>query len=429
MKWVKRWGYEMAATTARPGIYRMKAGGFFVRARVTDRRTGKRKAITAALHGVKTPTDAQRELDKLVDVARAELRGEIRSSPLWSAFAASLLEERVARGDIESAATVERWAGALKDYLIPAFGHMRATEVAFSHVDRWLTKTVVLVWMRKGKLIQRRRRDGTPIGKPRLVKLKPTTVNGILRMLATISEAIRLKFSLPKSAFEGIAFLPEGRIYTRERPNSLPPDTLPRFLAIARRRYPQHYLMILLGFVSGARPGELRPIRRKGPESDLDRTTGILLIRRSHARSQIVKDSTKTKADREIALPPTLIEEIDRHVEALPTPEAKASDLLFPADDGRLRSRTVLTKPFETIMEELGLGTHVTPRAMRRTFNDLARELGLANAITRSISGHKTDEMQLHYSTARDEEQRAALGRVQAIAEDQTTEGDRDERV
>lgn len=414
MRWVTRWGYEMSPKPVRAGIYRLKSGGYYVRAKLTDKRSGRRREISAVLSDAKTVTEAQRRLDELVAHARADLKGETPSRQLWSVFAACLLEERVARGDIESAATVERWQDALDDYLVPAFGHLPAVDVSRAHIDQWLTQTV-LPWMRDGRTIQRKsKRDGKPIGKPLLVKLKATTVNGILRVLATICEAARVKFELVRSAFDGIAFLPEGRIYSREQPNALHPDIVPRFLAVARSKYPQHYLMILLGFVTGARPGELRAIRRKGPHADLDWNTGVLEIRRSHSRGQVVMDATKTKADRTIALPPALLVEAERHVSAL-TGDAMKSDLLFPTDEGKVRSRNVLAKPFAAIVKELGLGMRVTPRAMRRTFNDLAREIGLEAVITRSISGHTDDRMRIHYSTARDAEQREALERVTGV--------------
>lgn len=56
-----------------------------------------------------------------------------------------------------------------------------------------------------------------------------------------------------------------------------------------------------------------------------------------------------------------------------------------------------------------------TPTAMRRTFNDLARVAGLRDVITRSVSGHRTEKMQVHYSTAGDEEQRAELEKVRKL--------------
>jgi len=36
-----------------------------------------------------------------------------------------------------------------------------------------------------------------------------------------------------------------------------------------KERHPEHYAMTFLGFVIGARPSNLRPLRRSGPEGDV----------------------------------------------------------------------------------------------------------------------------------------------------------------
>jgi hypothetical protein len=53
---------------------------------------------------------------------------------------------------------------------------------------------------------------------------------------------------------------------------------------------------------------------------------------------------------------------------------------------------------------------------MRRTCQDLAREAGIHDVITRAISGHATEAMQRHYSTARDHEVAAGLAKVIDLA-------------
>jgi hypothetical protein len=65
---------------------------------------------------------------------------------------------------------------------------------------------------------------------------------------------------------------------------------------------------------------------------------------------------------------------------------------------------------FAHVGELLELGYEVTPRCMRRTYQDLCRAANVADIVTRSISGHATPEMQRHYSTVSAEEQRAGLG-------------------
>jgi hypothetical protein len=53
---------------------------------------------------------------------------------------------------------------------------------------------------------------------------------------------------------------------------------------------------------------------------------------------------------------------------------------------------------------------------MRRTYQDLARALGIHDAVTRAISGHATVEMQMRYSTARSHEVRDALAQMSGVA-------------
>jgi len=64
----------------------------------------------------------------------------------------------------------------------------------------------------------------------------------------------------------------------------------------------------------------------------------------------------------------------------------------------------------------LKLGYKVSPRCMRRTFQDLARAASIGDIVTRAISGHATPEMQRHYSTVAGDEVRAGLAKVIDIA-------------
>ena len=60
----------------------------------------------------------------------------------------------------------------------------------------------------------------------------------------------------------------------------------------------------------------------------------------------------------------------------------------------------------------IGVKKNITPRAMRRTFNDVARAAKVESLVTKSISGHLTDRMKDHYSTVSPVEQRESIGRV-----------------
>jgi len=119
--------------------------------------------------------------------------------------------------------------------------------------------------------------------------------------------------------------------------------------------------------------------------------------------------TTKTGLRQRITVPTEVMDVLRWHLETqLVTPEQKASELLFPDEDGGFRSECFLNKSFEAVRGLVGLKKNFTPRGMRRTFNDLMR---LAKAIvTKSISGHLTDRMREHYSTVSTIEQRESIG-------------------
>jgi hypothetical protein len=176
--------------------------------------------------------------------------------------------------------------------------------------------------------------------------------------------------------------------------------------------YPQHFAMTYMGFALGLRPSSLRPLRRRGPEADVKWGERLVLIRRSHACRRVM-DRTKTDVDLEIAVPPLLLEVLTWHVETqLTTPEQHASELLFAREDGGVRDDKVLRDPFLAVEKALRLRKHITPRAMRRSFQDLARTAEVRDVVTRSISGHATEHMQRLYSTVTNQEQAASLTRI-----------------
>jgi len=59
----------------------------------------------------------------------------------------------------------------------------------------------------------------------------------------------------------------------------------------------------------------------------------------------------------------------------------------------------VLDKPFESVAAMIGLQKRITPRDMRRTFQDLCREAQVGDLVACSISGRETAAMQQRYST------------------------------
>ena len=387
ISWVTRWKYEMAAAPTKPGIWRLKDGGYFVRAQF-----GSRVLKDASLpEAIAT----RAELSTPPPIAP-------RRKPLFSVFAVQLLEEKLTRNEIESAATRDNWNGALKDYLIPAFGLMPLDQIQHVDISDW-TATVA-GWIKNGKpSLKDSAKD---------VSLAPSTANGWLRILRTILNEAVVRFDLGRNPYDGIKPFKEPRAYTAEEPNSLSPDQVRLWLRLAAEKYPQHYAMMVLGFVTGRRPGELRALRRN---VDVLWHKNQVLIRRSHSRKQEVMDRTKTGRDLVLHLPDEIMATLKEHVATLPAGPMRDSDLLFPSTTGNIRSRSGLDKPFAALLKEIGVGHTVTPRAMRRSFQDLAREAQVQGLVTRSISGHRTETMQDHYSTVMAHEQRVAVDKIMGL--------------
>jgi integrase len=397
-------GCLIASKPVLPGIWLRKDGGYLVRARAKDGTTGKLKEIFKVM----PEADPATALKWLHD-ERARVREGVDSAPTpkqrFSEFAAQQFEHKVKVRDIKSAKGRKKWGGALEHLVkgttgktsgvfVRGFGDFYMHKIHSSHVETWKEEMAVLI---------------------AAGDYAPTTVNGWLAILKVIMKAGKRRLSLPFLATEGVESfdLSEHETYTDEEPNSLTPDEVPSFLAKFKELHPAHYGMVFLGLVTGLRPSSLRPLRREGPESDVDWDKGLLRVRRSHTVGEEVMRTTKQKRRYMITLPPEAMAVLRWHVDTqLATPEQQDSELLFPAVNGKFRSVSVLNKPLDDVGTELGLKKKITQRALRRTFNDLARAAQVNDLVTRSISGHQTEQMQQHYSTVNGVEQRDALAKV-----------------
>jgi hypothetical protein len=143
---------------------------------------------------------------------------------------------------------------------------------------------------------------------------------------------------------------------------------------------------------------------------------GVVLVRRSHTRKQEVMEKPKTGLRQRLTLPEELMELLEWHVDRLPDGPMKESVLLFPSETGGFRSGSCLDKPFDEVVTAMKLKKRITPRAMRRTFQDLARAAEVKDVVTRAVSGHATEAMQQHYSTVSPIEMKASLAKVIDLA-------------
>ena len=396
--WIERWRDVISSEPALPGVWRRQAGGFHVRGRTTDPRTGRSKEINWALPNVVKARDAFTWLQNELERVRAGVVIEQPSSaPKFHAFAAAVFQRKLDLGKIRSEAGRAKWSSILEQHLVPAFGDLYVDQLKMADIKEWQSRIAKLI-----------NANG----------MAPATANTILGVLRQITDEAVDDFDI-RNPMRGIDSFDtrEHSTYTEEEPNSLSPDQVPAFLAKTLELQPQHYAFTFLGFTTGLRPSSLRPLRREGPSSDIKWEEGILVVRRSQTIGDKVMETTKTDLHQRLTMPTELMDVLRWHVnEQLLHAAMRMSDLLFPSISGGFRARSVLDKPFDQISKAVGLKFNFTPRGMRRTYQDLARAAGIHDAVTRAISGHQTQEMQLLYSTARGGEVKQALSKVARIA-------------
>ena len=398
-KWIVRWRDTVSVAPELPGVWRRRDGGFHVRARVIDPRTSRMREVNRELPNVANARAAlvwlQTELEK-IKAGGGDANNAI-PLPQFHTFARGVFARKNDLGKIKSAAGRMKWKGILENHLIPAFGDVYLDQIRPTDVKAWQSKMAAVI----------KRGD-----------MAPTTANTILAVLQQITDEAVDDFDI-RDPMRGVDPFDtrEHSTYTEEEPNSLAPDMVPHFLAAMREQHPEHYAFTFLGITTGLRPSSLRPLRREGPQADIKWPDGLLVIRRSHTIGAEVMETTKTDLHQRLALPRDMINVLRWHVDnmLLPT-KMRMSDLLFPSITGGFRSRSCLDRPFDDVSAAIKLPFNFTPRGMRRTYQDLARALGIHDAVTRAISGHATVEMQVRYSTARSGEVRDALARMTGAA-------------
>jgi integrase len=317
-------------------------------------------------------------------------------------YATSLFERKVATGEIKSASGRERWRHTLQHLIagtenVAGFGDVYVDQLRPMHVETWRAGIGGLIanWA-----------------------YAPTTANGWLVILRHVLKRAKRELQLPFNAAEGVPSFDtsEHDTYTEEEPNTLTSDEAAAFLDCMKEEFPAQYAMTYLGIATGLRPSSMRPLRRAGATPDVLWDQGVILVRRSHTLGDEFMKTTKTGLRQRITVPSELMDVLRWHVATkLTTPEQKASDLLFPAEEGSFRSESFLKKAFPRVAQLIGLNKTVTPRGMRRTFNDLMRLAKVESLVTRSISGHQTERMRERYSTVTPDEQRRSIGNVVSL--------------
>jgi integrase len=297
------------------------------------------------------------------------------------------------------------------------WAHLPVDQIRHAQIRDWRDKLPTLTW----KYEHKRRRTGE-VTSVTTGRYGPRSLVVWLATARVIWKEAVVRYELPRNPMDGIRNYSRktARTYTKEQPNSLNPRTeVPKFMALLKVMYPRWYAFVLLGIVTGQRPSTLRPIRRRGPKADIDFVNKKLYIRRSNPFKQEIMETTKTGIDIELSLPDELVEVLKEQAARVDASKVgPKTDLLFPSPwSGKLLTSGCLRNAFRGVMKAMGLGhRNLTPRMMRRTYQDIADEAKLRGATAMAVSGHKSVGMKLHYSSVHDDEVREGLSRVIAVA-------------
>jgi len=368
-----------------PGITKMSASRFRVRARATDPRTGREKEREKIING---------SLEDAVTL-QVQMREEIRNVdrvaqqvPKLRGCAESWLKSRALGLKVSSA---NNYADILGTHVIPPLGDI--------FVDK-LTDSDVRAWQRK-----------------LLETLAPESANNCLRVLRSVMADATAEFGLHHNPASQVRLLPRAR-YTDEEPGLFTAEELGKVLAAFKEYKPKQYPLAETLALTGVRYGEAVGLRW----GDVSWNEGLIHIRRrvygSRARSHELPvgliDVPKTAGGaRTVPMAPELAKVLKGHRAKL---EAKGLPIdddawVFPWRNGGLLPQSHLRAPLRFVLAKLGIKKRVTTHGLRRSFNNLIRQVA-GGIIVRSIVGHSDEGMTEHYSRVGGAEKLAAVGGI-----------------
>lgn len=343
------------------GIKQIGPRLFEVRVQFRDPRTGRRSNRQTRVEG--TWRDARRARDDLrqaVKTARTH-----RKRPTLSAYASSWL---AARAPGLKPSVARKYMTSLDLHILPALGTMKVDSLTPADVRKYVNERI---------------RSGAA-GNTVLNELR------LMRTIAGDSVADGVTIRLWTFRVEP----PKPRKWTEDDPNLL---TAPQLRAMLEH-VPDKWrpLVLLLGF-TGLRWGEASALRY----GDIDRTAGLLRVRRGNWKGRVVTPKTDSST-RSVPLPPIDIGtgEDDMYV--------------FCAKRGKQKGQLYKGSPLRAVLERACKAAKVpriTTHGLRRTFNDLARQVA-DSQVVKSITGHTTDTMLEHYSMVSHGERQAAQRKV-----------------
>jgi hypothetical protein len=228
--------------TRYPGVYRVDDMTYWIRAKATEARTGKKKEVEKLLSGVTIQQAAQQRAD-LVNAMKKPIAEAKRMrvgdyAKLW-------LESKVLRLD---ASTVQTYTDALEDHILPALGDYYYDQLMSTDVQKWIDAEMQRGWTTNVKV---NKTDTAEADKPKKSKRKPkqerrsysrNSIGVWFRVFRTMTRDAMVALDLPRDPTLRVS-LPEPPVDYSE-PNSLTPEQLVAFLDAMRTKFPQHFALV-----------------------------------------------------------------------------------------------------------------------------------------------------------------------------------------
>lgn len=275
--------------------------------------------------------------------------------------------------------TLINYCGHLDNHILPALGRFYMDAITPQVVEDWL----------KGQVA---------------TGAKFSTINGRLDTLRYVLRHWATTCNMPEPAAARVHALRQKVRPKPPGPNTLRLNELARLTAWLKANDRFWHAYVVLGCMTGMRPGELAALRWE----HLDEANEIVLIEGNVQRGELFP--TKTGLPRTAPYTTALRWVMRGHRSYLQESQhpGRDSGLVFPALHGGYMGTSVPAHHIRAAAKACGI-EYLTPKAMRRTFNDAMRLAGASAIVTRAIAGHTSEAMTEVYSTVLPDEAHEAV--------------------
>ncbi len=359
-------GRHRLKKTRHPGVFRRSDGRLVVRVKATSEKTGKPVERSRVLPEETPLLDAVELARRLRDAARQEASTTIQMPSLLD-YAGRWINRKVTRGEWRQGAfTQEHVERVFRLHVMPTLGDVLLDKLTRSDLEDWMDARIA-------------------------TGAKPSSIRTWWITLKNLVADGCDEYGLPNPGAR--VRPPKGGAARRGgKEMVLLPDQIQRLLNKAREVSPDRwYLVLLLGFGSGARVGEVvAPLVR---DMDLTGDIGFWTVAR-HAVPKRVLEGTKAGPERLVYLDPTTTGILRPHWEA--RSERGEDVYLFPGRMERCVTPQGLHRVLKKWTKELEL-PDVSSKTFRQSYVTLAALNNVEAALTMEQVGHASEAVHSIY--------------------------------